>query len=497
MKISLVYPDFIMYRSFTRPKTVKIERGGWYSEGVAALSASLKKEGAEVCLLHITMPISESEFKKKLKDTNADVVGFTVRTSAFSLVSEWSKWAKEVTNAPIIWGGYHPTLAPLECLNIPEVDALVQGDGDEVIFPVSNALSKGTLPEDIPGVWYKVNGRIRHTPVGPLVENLDTLPVPDFSIFNKNNLISTKTKTALGMLSRGCPYRCTYCTNHAFRDLYPNKKYYTRARSPEGCMEYIDKLHSWFPEVEELRFLDNVFGVDLKWLTEFTTLYRHYVGLPFSCDGRVELLSEERIKLLKEAGCTQIYIGVESGNEDLRRTVLGRTMSNELLKKVFEQLHTYGIKTFAFNMVGLPGEDRKKALSTVKFNAEINTDGAIVSVFSPYPSTVLYDISIKNGFIKEPIDYTQFTFLDQPHFSKVEVAFIATHFDILRRLYKRFGVNGRTGRIIDRVILSKFLPMNFLIHTVEDYAFLRDSLKAFLRSHTPGLFRLLRRLIKR
>jgi radical SAM superfamily enzyme YgiQ (UPF0313 family) len=496
MKITLVYPDYIIYRSFSRATVLRIEKGGWYSEGVAALSASLKEKGAEVNLLHITTPPQKEEFERRLIETKPDVVGFTVRTSAFTLVSEWSRWVKKAIDVPILWGGYHPTLAPEECMNVSYVDAVVRGDGDMTIYPAAHALANGSTLAEIPGVWYREKGEIKNTSVGPLVKKLDELPIPNFSIFKLEDLISTKTKTALGMLSRGCPYQCTYCTNYAFRSLYPNKNNYLRYRSPEGCMEYIERLRSWFPGVRELRFLDNVFGIDMKWLEEFTKLYKSNVDLPFSCDERIELVSEDRVKLLKDAGCTQVYIGVESGDEELRKMVLERTMSNKLLKDGFELLHKYGIRTLAFNMVGLPNEDRCKALSTIKLNAELRTDDSIVSVFSPYPSTVLYEVSIRKGYIKEPIDYTQFTFLSQPDFKNSEVAFIAVYFNFLRRFYRRFGTTSALGRMTDRIILSSSLPMNFTIRVAEDYAYIRDNAKSFLRTRAPGLFRFMRRLLK-
>lgn len=159
-----------------------------------------------------------------------------------------------------------------------------------------------------------------------------------------------------------------------------------------------------------------------------SALYKRHVNLPFSCDERVELLTDDRVKLLKEAGCKQVYLGVESGDEMLRKLVLERTMSNELLKKGVDRLHDNGIRAFAFNMVGLPGEDRQKALSTVKLNATIKVDDSIVTVFSPYPSTILYKISVEKDYVKLLIDYTQFTFLDQPNFSKEEVAFFCRVF---------------------------------------------------------------------
>jgi len=128
---------------------------------------------------------------------------------------------------------------------------------------------------------YRENGNFINNPAAPLVWNLDELPMPDFSIFNYKVLISTKTNVALGMLSRGCPYNCTYCSNRAFRSVYPNPEHYHRSRSPEGAIEYIEQLRSVYPEVKEFRFLDNVFGLNMQWLEQFTKLYKRSVNLPF------------------------------------------------------------------------------------------------------------------------------------------------------------------------------------------------------------------------
>jgi len=188
---------------------------------------------------------------------------------------------------------------------------------------------------------------------------------------------------------------------------------------------------------------------------------------------------------------------VESGDEELRKLVLERTMSNELLKKGVDRLHDNGIRAFAFNMVGLPGENRQKALSTVKLNASIKVDDSIVSVFSPYPSTILYKISVEKGYVKLPIDYTQFTFLDQPNFSKEEVAFFAVYFGFLRRFYRSHGENSGLSRMMDNIILSPKLPIRFLISIGESYMFAWEDIKSYVRMHMPRVFKAAKRVLRR
>lgn len=496
-RVTLVYPDYTVMRLFSSPGRTRVERGGWYAEGLAALSAALKLQHHEVSLLHVTQPPSRQDFVARLEATHPDVIGFSVRTSAVPAVTEWTRWAREAAGAPIVWGGYHASLAPEQCMNIPGVDALIQGDADLVLPQVVDAWAGGDNPQGIPGVWWRDGTEVRHAPVGPLTPDLDALAIPDFGLFDRNQLIATRTHVALGMLSRGCPYACTYCTNHAFRALYPDPRDYHRTRSPEGAIAYIRALREWYPDVCELRFLDNVFGISVEWLREFGALYQREVGLPFACDERAELLTDETVRLLADMGCTQVYLGIESGDEELRRQALGRTMSNELLVRDIARLHAAGIGVFAYNMVGLPGETRATALLTPKLNADARVDDACISVFSPYPSTVLYDVSIRDGSVVEPIDYSSLTFLDQPGFGSREVAFMALCFNPLRRWYRRHGTDSRAARRMDRTVLSPHMPVRAVVYCSERWEGGREAAKSFLRSHAPGAFLFLKRFLHR
>lgn len=495
-RVTLVYPDYTTTRLYSKPRQVRVDRGGWYAEGLAALSATLKQAGHTVSLVHVTQPPTRKDFVSRLMATHPDIVGFSVRTSAFPSVSDWTCWARDAVHTPIVWGGYHASLAPERCMDVVGVDAVVQGDGDLALPQLVDAWATGRTPQDIPGVWWRDGQELRHEAVDPLVANLDELPIPDFDLFDRSRLIATRTHTALGMLSRGCPFSCTYCTNHAFRSLYPNAKDYHRSRTPEGAIAYIQALRTWYPEVHELRFLDNVFGISVDWLARFGELYKREVGLPFACDHRAELLTQDTVRLLADMGCTQVYLGIESGDEELRHRALGRTMSNELLVQVNERLHAAGIRVFAYNMVGLPGETRATALLTPKLNARAHADDACISVFSPYPSTVLYEASIKDRSVAEPIDYTHLTFLDQPGFHAGEVAFMALSFNALRRWYRRHGTDSRMGRLMDRIVLSPRLPMHFIVAVTEHWEGEREMMKSFLRNRAPGVFLFLKRLLR-
>ena len=172
-RVTLVYPDYTTTRLYSKPQKVRVDRGGWYAEGLAALSATLKQAGHTVSLLHVTQPPTREDFDARLTATHPDVIGFSVRTSAFPSVSEWTGWIRDAVHAPIVWGGYHASLAPEQCMPVAGVDAVLQGDGDLVLPQLVDAWVTGRTPQGIPGVWWRDGQELRHEPVGPLVANLD------------------------------------------------------------------------------------------------------------------------------------------------------------------------------------------------------------------------------------------------------------------------------------------------------------------------------------
>lgn len=494
--VLFVYPDFVAQERTGRPGTYDVETGGWYAEGLAAMSASLRAAGHHPLLMHLTAPPDRDEFTAILRRQDPAVVAFTVRSSAFPYCQECTRWVKEASGAYVVWGGYHPTLAPEECLEVPGVDSICLGEGDWAIVDLAGALSGGKDPVHIESLWFKTpSGQVRN-PVRPMVQDLDELPIPDFGLFDPTSLIATRTGVATAILSRGCPFRCGYCSNHRQRAVYPNSSRYARCRSPQNSIEYLRRLREWFPGVREIRFLDNVFGLGRIWLEEFCELYGREIGLPFSCNQRPDLVTRQSLSILARAGCRMIYMGIESGDEEVRRLVLGRPISDERLKEVFRACREMGIATVAYNMVGLPGEDRKKALATIKMNAVCRPAGVVVSVFSPYPGTDLYDLSVKKGYVPPHMDYRARTFLDQPDFPKQEVALVHTHFRLLVGLYRLAGaipwLGGMLVALLDKLTLSVFFRWSWLVTFGERRALVARRFREGIRRYVPSLYRFLR-----
>lgn len=428
----LVYPDF------TEDETTRQELGN-YSEGLASISAVLKRGGHRVSLMHYTYMPEEEAFKQRLRELKPDVLGFSIRTTAFPFVKTMVKWAKEAVDTLTVGGSYHAILVPDEVLAAEGMDAVAVGEGEAPLLQLCDGIAqRGEIDYSIPSMWYKKpDGEIIKNPVAPLIEDLDSLPFPDHELFDFDNLSASRMKTALVMVSRGCIFRCTYCGNSQFRNIYPNRGRYARFRSPDKAIELIKNLLEKYPYIEFLNFRDAILNMFPKWFEKFIVRYRDEIGLPFTCNLRFDILTEEHVRLLKEAGCYLIDVGVESGDEEIRSKYLERNMTNQNMIDACKWFRKYGVLTLTYNIVGLPYETLERALKTVKLNARLESDRKIPNIFYPYPMTKLEAIAREGGFFDGNYNKKSRVLLEQPQFPERDVMYIYRSFAHLVAKYRK------------------------------------------------------------
>jgi radical SAM superfamily enzyme YgiQ (UPF0313 family) len=198
-------------------------------------------------------------------------------------------------------------------------------------------------------------------------------------------------------------------------------------------IEDILKKHSFNAVI----FHDDIMPFNKDWLREFSREYKNRIRLPFICNLRVDLASEDSLHLLKEAGCTQVCLGIESGNEFIRNEVMRRKISTEEILQAFRLCKKLGLATKSFNMVGLPFEDMDKILDTIKLNVAVQPDIIQVSIFYPYPKTELFKLCAQKGLIsqKNLVSYFDGSILSLPRISQEQVYFARKRFV---RMYKRY-----------------------------------------------------------
>lgn len=461
IRVTFLYPDFFQY-----DEERYLPEGRIYL-GIGYLSAFLRREGHRTSLIHLVRPAQREELVEKVKAESPDLLAVSSTTHMFPHVRKWTGWIRDELGIFTICGGAHPTIDPQGALDEAPLDAVCLGEGEESLAELCAALEEGRDPSRIPSLWVRRGGDVRRNPVRPLIEDLDTLPFPDRGIFDPANFCEQQHERGTLMASRGCPYSCTYCSNHVQRSIYPNRGKYVRFRSVDNVMREIRAVIEGdaHGRLRYIRFDDDILTLDRTWFEELARRYRDEVDLPFICNSRVNLLDEGMVRLLAEAGCSVVCMGIESGNEEIRREVLGRRMSDADIIKAFRLCREHGIKTVSTNMVSLPGEDLPALLDTIKLNARARPHCMQVSTYHPYPNTRLYGYCEKKGYLSGRHVDTIFdgrSALDAPPFREPAYAFAKEKFYPLAEVYSRAFETGAAGRIaagaIDRLFTARRIP---------------------------------------
>jgi radical SAM superfamily enzyme YgiQ (UPF0313 family) len=391
MKITFVYPDVLLHRP---------DWTGYFYVGIASLSTVLKKEGHDTSLIHITKPVSKSEFVDRIRKENPDLIGFSSTSPMFPIVKQLTSWlAEDGIDFQTICGGIHPTIAPEEAISAQGIDMICRGEGEAPMMELCRRSQRSEDIIDIPNLWIKKDGYIQKNPLRPLMDDLDKLPFPDRSVFDYQNLYAERQGRLSFLASRGCPYNCAYCCNHLIRRIYGSEGKTIRFRSVDNVISEIKYVIKRYPFIRTVNFDDDILFLTTKWAEEFTERYSAEIGLPFICNARANLMDKAKVGLLKKAGCFHVKFGLESGNEYISNNILDRQLTNDQVKKAFALCRDAGLITESFNMVGIPFETPAAILDTIKLNASIGVNKMQVSIYQPYQGTRLADVCRENNFV--------------------------------------------------------------------------------------------------
>jgi anaerobic magnesium-protoporphyrin IX monomethyl ester cyclase len=331
------------------------------SFAVHTLHAVLKKSGHDVhSIFFKTLNINStanapteadiSRLIQLISKLNPDIVGISFRSTFFKLAKTITEEIRKNLDALIVWGGIHPTIKPTQCIEI--ADIVCVGEGEGAIVELAKRLADENSIDDIKNLWIRKDGKIIKNDLRLLIQDLDSLPFPDFSIENKyfiengsiESLIPPDKRTDYSiMTSRGCPFRCTYCYNNIAQEIYKDKGKYVRRRSVGNVIEELLQAKKNFKNLNYISFLDDLFTFDKKWVKEFSEQYKKSIHLAFYCHIHPKFADEEMIKVLKESGCAGITIGIQTGSENSRYKYFERYETNDQIVKATEILHKQGI----------------------------------------------------------------------------------------------------------------------------------------------------------
>ena len=416
MKILLIDPPFYRFIGYYNR---------YFPLGLAYLAAILRKEGHEVLIYDADCNVNPSkmdfarledsyplyldsvkddnhpiwqEMRERLRDFNPDMVGISVWTtfaaSAFKLASICKQYDKSL---PVVMGGPHISIKYEEVLKIcPDVDFLVRGEGEETLLELAKAIDKRWKEKnahfnDIKGISYIRNGETAHNPPREFVKDLDSVlsPARDL-LLNKDSYNSEDM--GLLMTSRGCPYNCSYCAT----SIWERK---TRYRSIDNVIEEIKLIMDKYG-TRQFTFKDDSFTVNKKRVLGLCDrLIKENIKINWDCNTRVNLIDEEILKKMKQAGCNSIKVGIETGSEKILR-LMNKKITFDQCRKAAKLFRKVGIHWTGYFMMGLPSETKEDIYLTLKFMMELKPDYASFSVYEPFPGTELFEIGIEKGLVQ-------------------------------------------------------------------------------------------------
>ncbi|MFQ5445135.1 MAG: B12-binding domain-containing radical SAM protein, partial [Nitrospinales bacterium] len=381
MKVLFVVPDLF----FSEPL------------GVMQLSAICKNAGHQTHLV----ALKRNSIQEILQEYSPDLIAYSVMTpdehlfeAADRTVRSWAKdHKKQLTR---IMGGPHPTFFP-EVVHKLDLDAICLGDGDNAILRIINAIQEGKDLSGIPNVATQSHPDFEKE----VVEDLDSLPYLDRDLIYDSDPDLQKMRLRSFLTQKGCPYKCTYCFNHSFNQMFKGGgRKLLRRRSVDNLIDEIQYVIKNYPEVKMIRFADDVFVIRRDaWLEEFAEKYPKKVGIPFYCLIRSNSLTEEAAQLLAKSGCRSVGMSIEAGDPELRNVVLKRNMSNELVEESFRIARKYGIRTYSNTLFGIPGTTLEDDFQSFLFAKKVKPAAPTFGIFCPFPKSELTDYAIELGVL--------------------------------------------------------------------------------------------------
>jgi radical SAM superfamily enzyme YgiQ (UPF0313 family) len=390
--------------------------------GLGYIAKILLQEGHQVEVLDINAHrFTTEEVKAKIKETNFDIAG----VGGIITVYKYVKWLfgilkKYHPDKKIIVGGSVGSSMPEIMLQKNPVDIVCMGEGEETIKDIIHSLECGKDLSKIPGIRYKnSNGDICKTENRSPIMDLGNIPLPAWDLFpmdiylknpvgapNRNKWIDGSAGSAASLsmnlyATRGCPYECIYCYHDFMGARY-------RHRSPENVVDEMRMLYDRYG-VTYFHFIDDEFVLKKDFAYRFCGLVKDLsedIGqrITWGCSGRVNLMTEDLISTMADAGCVLIGYGIESGSQKML-DLIKKKATVEQAKNAIRLTRKYlGWADCSF-MIGYPGETRETIQETIDFCKELNLTPEVIFFLTPYPGTELYRMAVEQNRIKDEEEY--------------------------------------------------------------------------------------------
>lgn len=427
--------------------------------GVSYISSLLKKHGHTTDVFVVTRYTKNRDLDNIIDTFKPGMIGFSAVFREFHSISETASYIKgKYPSIYLMAGGAHATLNPEEAIK-ESFDCICVGEGEYPTLELVQQLEKGNKPKGIKNLWIKTDQGIEKNPTREFTENLDELPFPDRSMWQK--WIKDRKTLHNVIIGRGCPFNCTYCCNHALRKVAEGK--YLRFRSTLNIIEEIKEILNQFPDTDTIFLEAEALNLNNEFLYELCDELEKFnktLKKPVFYGANLRLNpSSDIAKIMYEftkANIVIVNIGLESGSDRVRKEILKRSEYDS--KDVIEAVRLskkYHRHTMLFVLLGIPGETYEDFLETLEVVKKCRPDFIHLGIFTPYPGTELYEYSVKNKLIS-PSSYKEkgrsIALLDLPGFSKQQIQ--KEYYDFFPNVYANNKIQHFLMKLLSRMILK-------------------------------------------
>jgi len=387
-----------------------------YPLGLGYVAAVLGQAGHTVGFSDLGLSGGEPATKllREAEAANAQALGFTVQTPQYNEFLDLMRKTKpQLPGIPIVIGGAHASVVPEEVLRDGAADIAVIAEGEMIAVDLFRELEKDGDLRAVPGIAFlDDDGEFVQTPPAGQVSDLDTIPFPPWDLLHPERYrghIRGLIKANV-MTSRGCPFNCVHC----YRGPSGGRRY--RKRSLENVLEEIRRLHLRHG-IGSFRFVDDMFTVDMDRTREFCDALRaESFHVFWNCQTRVASVDLDLLKKMKQAGCTCVAFGIESGSDHIREKLRKKTTKEEI-RRAFRYCHEVGMPSMASFMIGTPWETPQTIEETISLAKELRPTIPIFFLETPFPGTELREEFLKKGW-NVPSDYSDYQhFVEGKNFS--------------------------------------------------------------------------------
>ncbi|MBF0186369.1 MAG: radical SAM protein [Magnetococcales bacterium] len=387
----------------------------WFTPAVPMLTPVLQQYGLEVEILEANIDnLTRDQVKERIRAFQPDIVGITNMSLEYWRQGHHAaQLAKEVDPAIItIMGGVHATTLPEKVMEDINIDHVILSEGEARLPKFLDILQ---TPErdfsQMDGIGYRVGGSVVIRPPEGYIEDLDALPLPDYTLFNWQKVMCSEQKSAVGLgskrqpvglilTSRGCRFRCCFCASPVISGRG------VRLRSADSVLQEIDMLVQSYG-IKELIFTDDEMYADRNRVVAILEglKARNYDLIWKNLNQSAWSLDYDLLKLMKETGCYQVIVSPESGSERVLREIIRKPGNKQKIKQVAQWCRELGIEVDADFVIGFPGETWQEIRETCAFAEELDVDQIKFAIATPFPGTELFQTAVEGGYLPQDFDF--------------------------------------------------------------------------------------------